>query len=439
MLEADSIYKNGIFYYEEMKDFVQATHLFDMAINIENNNSDYYFYRGCAKFNLGKNDSGQYKKAILDFNKAIALKNNNSDYFFYRGQTKYFLKQYEEAILDFDKAIELDYNNDKYLCYRGLAEFELGNYDNALFNIEKAIKLNRRSYGCYRDVLEILEKNKIYMSDIEYYIVRGKIKCTFEDDKGALKDFNKAIKIDSNNAEVYYGSGLVKYKWRTKKEAIEDFNKAIKLNPNEPKYYYARGIVTNSITDFEMANRLGFKYAGLFYQMFLLTEGNESIEYISKSITLDPKNPKYYYARGCKKIELKQYVEGMTDYIEVLKINHTYFTPESKYYIDEKEYEKYIKDCDEAIKLDTNNSDFYYFRGYIKMLLHKNKDAIADYNKCIKLDSSNIQAYLDRGNIYYNTKNYKNAIVDFEKYLEQNPDDIEVQYGKKFAEILARK
>lgn len=51
----------------------------------------------------------------------------------------------------------------------------------------------------------------------------------------------------------------------------------------------------------------------------------------------------------------------------------------------------------------------------------------------------NTDAYLHRANTYYGYHEYKKALADFEEYLKLKPDDIEVQYDKRFAEILARK
>ena len=55
----------------------------------------------------------------------------------------------------------------------------------------------------------------------------GIIKNNLNDDKGAIKYFDKAIMLDSNCAEAYYYRGCAKVNLKDYEGAIGDCNKAI--------------------------------------------------------------------------------------------------------------------------------------------------------------------------------------------------------------------
>jgi tetratricopeptide (TPR) repeat protein len=62
-----------------------------------------------------------------------------------------------------------------------------------------------------------------------------------------------------------------------------------------------------------------------------------------------------------------------------------------------KDYYGAIKDWNESIKLNPNNSAAYFNRGFSKQKLKKYNDAISDYNKAIEVDPNNAGAYRNIG------------------------------------------
>ena len=92
-----------------------------------------------------------------------------------------------------------------------------------------------------------------------------------------------------------------------------------------------------------------------------------------------------------------------------------------------------IKELSKKIEETPDNDDLFYQRGRAKYELKKYKEAIEDFDKAIS-----IKDYVPKYYFYRGSEEYKNAVSYFSKYLETNPDDIEIQYEKKFAEILAK-
>ncbi|MEM6263920.1 MAG: tetratricopeptide repeat protein [Bacteroidota bacterium] len=75
------------------------------------------------------------------------------------------------------------------------------------------------------------------------HLENGIDKHNKQDFKGALKDYNKAIKADDKLPEAYFNRGTVKLATNDLKGALTDFDKAISLDESFIKAYYSRATV----------------------------------------------------------------------------------------------------------------------------------------------------------------------------------------------------
>ena len=78
---------------------------------------------------------------------------------------------------------------------------------------------------------------------------RGIIKSNLEDYKGAIQDYNVAIRLNTNIAEVYFNRGNAKYKLQDNRGAIQDYNVAIRLDPTFAGAYVNRGNAKYNLKD----------------------------------------------------------------------------------------------------------------------------------------------------------------------------------------------
>ena len=126
------------------------------------------------------------------------------------------------------------------------------------------------------------------------YLKNGELKEDKFNFKGALKEYNKAIKINPKYAEAYYKRGCVTYRsLYDNAGAIKDFSKAIKLNPQFAAAYDYRGHMKIELKDI-----------------------NGGIEDFSRSIELNPKSGGSYYARACAKEDLGN-IEGAVEDLRI--------------------------------------------------------------------------------------------------------------------------
>ena len=75
------------------------------------------------------------------------------------------------------------------------------------------------------------------------HLQNGITKHKQQDFKGAIKDYDKAIKEDKGNTDAYFNRGTCELALKDFKSAMTDFNKTIELDPKFVKAYYSRASV----------------------------------------------------------------------------------------------------------------------------------------------------------------------------------------------------
>src|SRR5438477_10832767 len=73
------------------------------------------------------------------------------------------------------------------------------------------------------------------------YVQRGNAKQAKGDLDGAIVDYNRAVKLNPNNALAYGNRGYVKQTKGDLDGAMADFNRALELNPKDAVTYNNRG------------------------------------------------------------------------------------------------------------------------------------------------------------------------------------------------------
>jgi tetratricopeptide (TPR) repeat protein len=163
------------------------------------------------------------------------------------------------------------------------------------------------------------------------FLIKGNEKYDQKDWRGALADYNQAIKLDSNYAIAYMNRGNVRDDLGDKQGAITDYNQAIKINPNYAKAYYNRGNVRDDLGDKQGA----------------ITDYNQAIK-------INPNYAKAYSNRGIVRDDLGDKQGAIADY-------------------------------NQAIKINPNLAQAYYNRGVVRKQLGDKQGAIQDVQKAGEL------------------------------------------------------
>jgi tetratricopeptide (TPR) repeat protein len=91
--------------------------------------------------------------------------------------------------------------------------------------------------------------------------------------------------------------------------------------------------------------------------------------------------------------------------------------------IEKQEYDKAIKEYDEAIRLNPGNACAFLSRGRAWHLKKDLDKAIADYNEAIRLEPENADAFQNRGRAWYSKCEYDKAIKDDDAVIHLNSND----------------
>ena len=123
-----------------------------------------------------------------------------------------------------NKNIATDAYNEK-----GDAKLESGDFEGAIKNYDKVLKLDSK--------------------DAHAYYNRGFAKATLGKHKEAMADYNRTIKLKSDYAPSYNNRGGCKKSLGKYKEAIADYDKAIEINLSNVMYLKARQRVQKKLDD----------------------------------------------------------------------------------------------------------------------------------------------------------------------------------------------
>ena len=229
----------------------------------------------------------------------------------------------------------------------GNTKYGLGDYKGAIADYDSAIRLK---------------------PDAAAYNNRGVAKRTLGQHFAAIADYDTAIRLKPDLADAYNNRGNVKVKLGQHFAAIADYDSAIRLKPDDAEAYYNRGNAKNT---------LGQHFAAI-------------ADYDS-AIRLKPDLAEAYYNRGVAKNTLGQHSTAIADY-------------------------------DSAIRLKPDLADAYNNRGAAKVKLGQHFSAIADYDSTIRLKPDYAMAYNNRGNAKVKLGQHFAAIADFDSTIRLKPD-----------------
>ena len=247
-----------------------------------------------------------------------------------------------------------------------------------------------------------------------------------------LAEGNRSI-----SAETYFTWGNTKYYLGDSKGAIADYDSAIRLKPDYAIAYNNRGAARSdlgqhfaAIIDYDTAIRLKPDYATAHNNRgFSKGKRGQHFDAIADydiAIHLNPDYAIAYNNRGVAKSALGQHFAAITDYDTAIRLKPDYATA---YYNRGNAKQKLgqhfaaITDFNSAIRLKPDYATAYYSRGFSKDMLDQHSAAITDFNSAIRLKPDYATAYTHRGMAKGELGQYFAAIADYDSAIRLNPYD----------------
>jgi len=203
--------------------------------------------------------------------------------------------------------------------------------------------------------------------EVQDHIAKGKKLKDNKDYKGAIEEFNKALKLENDNGMTFWERAVCYENLEDYKNALSDIDIAIGyLKANKDwlyKLYFDKGFYEYKMLDYKDANAD-----------------------FTNSLDINPKYGKVYYYRALS-------------------------------YKENRDYQLAINDCKKAIELFADSKEslpsIYNLKGISEDFLDDYKSAIEDYNQALEINPKFARVYINRGDVYKEDGNNKAALADY--------------------------
>lgn len=264
-------YKSG-----ENEDYKKAIEYFGKAIDVNQNNDEYYYQRARSYIEMGGSENNT--NAVEDLTKAIDINDNNEEYYYQRGITYYNLggyNDYTNSINDFTAAIKINDKIKEYYYWRGMSYFgraslrendndELEDCQESINNFDIAIEIDQEYAECYNErawsyhwsgnykagLMDMKQAVNLDGNNTDYRCNLGNFYYNGDEFKKAIKEYQIAIELEPNES-CYFNLGDAYYKLKNYEEAIEAYTNALEYNESNVLYLSRRSLCYSLMGNYE--------------------------------------------------------------------------------------------------------------------------------------------------------------------------------------------
>lgn len=413
--------------------------------------------------------SGDYVEAINAYSKAIAAAPTDAALYCGRARCYEQLNQVQTALKDYSAAIKID---DTYVdalssrakLYKSLAEPRkaLSDYSQIiehLQDVQPEAQAETRS--------EVLSETQRLAS--EYYQERAALKQALGDLKGAMADYDAAIKLNPRAAVAHYKKGLIHYQQKQLEEAIAAFSAAIHRDSLLTGAYYSRGLafvdnqnISSAAVDFERARKTGLskdeeaaidnissQFAVAGAQAMQRKNYKQALENFIKLVLLTPADQVAWVMKGDAHNKLQDADNALQSYTKAIALENEsmayykrglLYQQRREYAAAKSDFEKYIPigwqliskaeskvasaGSSEALeRIAGEIAEGWYALGNAQRLSGHYDEALVSLEKALDIHKTHAEALFARGAVQLALHNYKKAIKDIEKSIKSGIED----------------
>ena len=178
-------------------------------------------------------NAGNYQEAEKVFRDAMKADPSDTPSNYYLGLSILLQKNYKDAL---DILAKVKQSQDR-ASQRSRPEVP------SEYQIQLALARARIGLKQFEDAWKNLESARKEDASSEVYVYRGFYYLEQEKHAEALKELERAIKLDKKNPYAYYYSGIGNYHSGNAQKAVEDLKMFLQLAPNAPEAPEAKAII----------------------------------------------------------------------------------------------------------------------------------------------------------------------------------------------------
>ena len=255
----------------------------------------------------------------------------------------------------------------------------------------------------YITLLLLMIVTMVSLAQSREFLFNNGINYLLADKEIAIKQFTRAIEIDSSFSAAYFYRGVAEFKLGNYEEAIDDFSKVNRLDTNVKVVHAYNGFAYRQLGDNEKSLAAFSRYMN-------------SQEDLS---ALD------FRLIGKAKMEVGDVDGAIKDFESALAKNNG----ESQHYhlylalFDNEAYKEALAQINLAIAENEEFYGYYLNRGNTKLMLGDFINALSDYDYALYLEPTIPDSYFLRGRALDTLKRHDLAILDFTRAIDLNPSD----------------
>lgn len=272
-----------------------------------------------------------------------------------------------------------DVNNISLYLQRARLYQKYGELDLAVKDIDRAIKLDSISP--------------------EYYLLKAELLKSQDKFKEAKDVLDQCMLVDNENIPARLELGYLALVVKNYKQGLEYADAVLKRDVHNAEAYYLKGMIFQEKQDTDLAlssYATAIEQENDYYEAYVALgilnisrDLNLSKEYLKNALRVKPQSLEALYAYGVCLQEKGDYNEAIETYHEILKIEEyrePYFNLGYIHHEYLKVYDVAVDYYTKAIEVEPAYVDAYYNRALCYEELKKNKEAETDLRKALQLN-----------------------------------------------------
>ena len=258
----------------------------------------------------------------------------------------------------------------------------------------------------FHDALVLTDNlSKQYPAESLLFNIRGACHAGMGKLDFAVKDYEMAIAIDSDNYKAYYNLGGTLQDLGRLDEAVLSFEKSLFLKPDYEEAHNNLGNVFSELNQFDNA-----------------------INSYENAIRIKPNYLEAHYSLGRAFQHLGQINEAINCYKRVLVINPEFVEMHNNLGVlfnETGQLDDSLKHLKLAIEISPKFTEAHNNLGNVLKALGRTEESLKSYQTAVKINSNYAEANYNLGTSWQENKQFDKAINQYEKVILINPNYVE--------------